>query len=99
MLLARVCMGPGEEEEEEEEEQRACLCIKWLPVLKFPLRNSSNSLWIACEVFLFSFLPLLFQLLLPSAVSASACMATAGEFAKKKRKENGVAVYMSVVGN
>ncbi len=68
-------------------------------MLKFPLRNSSNSLWIACEVLLFSFLPLLFQLLLllPSAVSASACMATAGEFSKKKRKENGVAVCMSVV--
>jgi hypothetical protein len=92
-------MGPVEEEEEEEEEEhRACLCIKWLPVSKFPLRNSSNSLWIACEVFLFSFLPLLFQLLLlPSAVSASACMATAGEFSKKKRKENGVPVCMSVV--
>jgi hypothetical protein len=86
-------MGPVEEEEEE---HRACLCIKWLPVLKFPLRNSSNSLWIACEVFLFSFLPLLFQLL-PSAVPASACMATAGEFSRKKRKENGVAVCMSVV--
>lgn len=38
-------------------------------------------------------------LLLPSAVSASACMATAGEFSKKKRKGNGVAVCMSVVEN